>query len=98
VTVVGTVPNQELARSLAEWLVPAPTAGWADLPESVTVTTSTAADGSRVHFVHNWSWTPQEAPAPGQLSDVLAGTAHDTGDPITLGPWDVRVFTDGAAE
>jgi beta-galactosidase len=98
VTVVGTVPNQELARSLAEWLVPVPTAGWTGLPESVTVTSSTAADGSRVYFVHNWSWTPQEAPAPGQLSDVLAGAAHDAGDLITLGPWDVRVFTDGAAE
>jgi beta-galactosidase len=98
VTVVGTVPNQELARSLAEWLVPAPSAGWTGLPESVTVTGSTAADGSRVYFVHNWSWTPQEAPAPGRLSDVRAGTAHDAGDLITLGPWDVRVFTDGAAE
>jgi beta-galactosidase len=54
ITVVGGVPDQGLARSLAAWLAPAPVAGWSDLPASVTVGTSTAPDGARVHVVHNW--------------------------------------------
>jgi beta-galactosidase len=98
VTIVGTVPNQELARSLAEWLAPAPVAGWADLPDSVTVTSSTAVDGSRISFVHNWSWTPQTVTTPTQLSDLVSGSAHGTGAAIELGAWDARVFSDGAAE
>ena len=98
VTVVGTVPNQALAHSLAAWLVPEPVAGWTGLPESVTVTTSSAPDGSRVYFVHNWSWTPQTLTAPTQLSDLISGSAHDDGASVELGAWDVRVFTDSAAE
>ena len=42
ITVVGTVPDQELAESLARWLVPEPVAGW-QLPASVTVSTSADA-------------------------------------------------------
>src|SRR5690606_37154662 len=55
ITVVGTVPNQALARTIAGWLVPRPVAGWADLPDTFTVSSSTAADGTRIYFVHNWS-------------------------------------------
>ncbi|ANP71516.1 beta-galactosidase [Cryobacterium arcticum] len=98
VTVVGTVPNQALAHSLAAWLVPDPVAGWTGLPESVTVTTSSAPDGSRVYFVHNWSWAPVTLTAPTQLSDLISGSALDHGSTLELGAWDVRVFTDSAAE
>lgn len=94
VTLVGTVPNQALAHSIAAWLVPAPVAGWAELPQSVTVATKTAADGSRVHIVHNWSWTPVTATVPVDLSDLLSGSAHTAGATIQLGAWDVCVFGD----
>ena len=99
VTLVGTIPNQALAHSLASWLVPEPIAGWADLPPSVTVSTKTAPDGSRVHIVHNWSWTPVTVTAPTDLRDLIdAGAAYATGTMIELGAWDVRVFGGGAAE
>lgn len=106
VTVVGTVPGTSFARSLARWLVPQPLAGWADLPASVTVHTSSRPDGSRVHVLHNWSWEPVEVVAPVGL-DVLVAPRGDRpadpppqdapGDPlqagatVTLGAWDVLV-------
>ncbi|MET0885947.1 MAG: beta-galactosidase trimerization domain-containing protein, partial [Mycetocola sp.] len=93
VTVVGTVPDHALAQSIGEWLVPDPVAGWADLPASVTVTSSTAPDGIRTFFVHNWSWDAASAAAPAQIRDLLTDEALQPGDAIALGPWDVRVFS-----
>ncbi|GCE76254.1 beta-galactosidase [Cellulomonas biazotea] len=108
VTVVGTVPGPSFARSLSRWLVPQPLAGWADLPLSVTVHTSTRPDGSRVHVLHNWSWEPVDVVAPVDL-DVLVtargdrpadpppadapGDPLDAGTTVHLGPWDVLVAT-----
>jgi beta-galactosidase len=96
ITVVGTLPDQDLARTLALWLAPEPAGGWAELPESATVSTSTAADGSTVHVLHNWSWTPATATAPHPLTDLL-GDPDDSetiphGGAVQLGPWDVRVL------
>ncbi|GIG23270.1 beta-galactosidase [Cellulomonas chitinilytica] len=106
VTVVGTVPGLDLARSLADWLVPAPLAGWADLPPSVTVHTSTRPDGSRVHVLHNWSWEAATVTAPVDLSVLVTprgaaladpppasdgGGSLTAGETVTLGSWDVLV-------
>jgi beta-galactosidase len=86
------VPGRDLARTLAEWLAPAASSGWRDLPESVTATTGTSPDGRRVHFVHNWSWEPASVPAPVNLSDALTGTSIFAGSALDLGAWDVRVL------
>jgi beta-galactosidase len=106
ITVVGTVPDLELAASLARWLVPAPLTGWADLPPSVTVHSSTRPDGSRVHIVHNWSWEATTVTAPSDLDLLVAprgeapadpppadgpGPSVTQGDTIALGSWDVLV-------
>jgi beta-galactosidase len=105
VTVVGTVPGLDLARSLARWLVPVPLAGWADLPASVTVHSSTRPDGTRVHIVHNWSWeavtvtapidldllVPPRGGAPAEAPADGPGPQVSAGSPLTLGSWDVLV-------
>ena len=92
ITVVGTVPDRALAQALAMWLAPTPRGGWRDLPETVTATTATAADGRTVHVVHNWSWNPTRLTAPHPLHDVLNGGHTAAGAPLRLGPWDVRVL------
>ncbi|SKA79559.1 beta-galactosidase [Agreia bicolorata] len=94
ITMVGTVPNQQLAHSIAEWLVPEPVAAWGELPPSVTVTSSTGPDGRRVYFVHNWSWLEQSVAVPRVLVDVLDadGPVLDAGSALELGAWDVRVL------
>jgi beta-galactosidase len=97
VTTVGTLPGQSLARALAEWLVPEPIAGWGGLPESVTVSTSTSADGDRIHYLHNWSWDEATAEAPFALTDLLDARSFDAGEAINLGPWDVRVVAGSAS-
>jgi beta-galactosidase len=94
ITMVGTVPNQQLAHSIAEWLVAEPVAAWGDLPPSVTVTSSTGPDGRRVFFVHNWSWLEHSVAIPRELVDVLdaAGPVLASGSALELGAWDVRVL------
>ncbi|WP_338682672.1 beta-galactosidase [Streptomyces acidiscabies] len=92
VTCVGTVPGQTLARALAEWLAPEPRHGWGELPESVTVTSGTSADGRRVYVVHNWSWEQTSLRAPAGLTDVLSG--EPLGREAHLNAWDVRVFAE----
>jgi beta-galactosidase len=92
ITVIGTVPNQQLARSIAAWLVPNPTAGWADLPPSVTVASRSGKRGERVFFTHNWSWEPTVVPAPLDLVDLTSKAHFVAGDGIPLAAWDVRVL------
>lgn len=92
VTVVGTVPDQTLAAALATWLAPAPIGGWSATGPSVTVATSISDDGERLHVVHNWSWEPGTAVAPADLTELPNQKHVVAGDPVQLGPWDVRVF------
>jgi beta-galactosidase len=95
ITTVGTVPDPSLARDLARWLVPDPHPGWGELPPSVTVSSATAADGRRVHVLHNWSWDPQSVTAPTPLEDLLDPDAAATTG-VQLGSWDVRVLVEGS--
>jgi len=97
VTYVGTVPDRALARSLAEWLAATslPDDEWRrHRPASVTCTSAVAADGAVLRFVHNWSWDPVEFHLPGPVRDLLSGAALDAGEPIELGPWDVRLLVE----
>jgi beta-galactosidase len=96
VTYIGTVPNQSLARSIFEWLVPTPVSGWRSLPPSVTASSGTAEDGDRVHFLHNWSWDEVSVPVPRRVRDVLSDEVLETGQPLRLGAWDVRVLVEVA--
>ncbi|TIH40905.1 beta-galactosidase [Subtercola vilae] len=98
VTVVGTLPNQSLAEALMRWLVPEPIAGWADLPPSITVASSSTAAGDRIFVVHNWSWQSLSASAPTGLRDLLDDTVLAEGAAVTFGPWDVRLFTTNLTE
>ena len=93
VTYVGTVPNPALARALFAWLYPdRPTQWGGGTGGSVTSSGATAADGSRLRFVHNWSWDPAVVPLPAPVQDVLSGETLDRGTPLRLGAWDVRVL------
>jgi beta-galactosidase len=94
ITVVGALPNQALAQSLAAWLAPEAVGGWT-LPASVTAATSNTS-GSRLHVLHNWSWDAATAAAPASLRDLLTDETLASGSPVQLLPWDVRVLAETA--
>ena len=84
VTYVGTVPNPELARSLARALVPVRAAdAWAG-GVAVTVATGTAGGGRKVAFVSNWSGEPTDVIAPYAVRDLVSDEVHAAGATIHL--------------
>ena len=92
VTMVGTVPNPDLARALFAYLIPQPLSGWGALPSGVTVSTAMTAGGQRLHVVHNWSWITTTVTAPVDLTGVPSGSISHAGNRLELGSWDVRIF------
>ncbi len=74
ITVVGTVPDQELAAALVRWLAPSPVGGWTT-DASVTVASSSTAAG-RLHVVHNWGWAPAAATPATDVTDLLTGERY----------------------
>ena len=92
ITVVGTVPDQDLAADLVRWLVPDAAGGW------------TADELGHRLQQHRRGGHPAARPAQLELGrgegfSVLDGGRHAprpaprTGaELVTLGPWDVRLF------
>ncbi|MFC0680511.1 beta-galactosidase [Lysobacter korlensis] len=92
ITYVGTLPNRELARDVASWLVQDPIAGsWSHDP-TVTVSSGVAASGTRFWFLHNWSERAATAVAPVDLTNSAGGARVSAGATISLDPWAVEVF------
>jgi beta-galactosidase len=97
ITVVGTVPDQDLAAHLVRWLVPHAVGGWTT-DDSVTVSTSTdTRAATRLHVLHNWSWAETTASPSSTMTDILGGERHPPGEKITLRAWDVRLFRSNEA-
>ena len=97
VTMVGTVPNPDLARALFAYLIPQPLSGWGVLPSGVTISTAMTAGGQRLHVVHNWSWITTTVTAPVDLTGVPSGSISHAGDRLELGSWDVTNLRRGLA-
>jgi beta-galactosidase len=104
VTWIGTLPDRPTAGALVDWAVRERghrriADAWPGRPDTVNVATATTADGRRLWFVTNHSWSPATMPVPAGLSPVIPPKAAPRGsDPATihLGPWDSCVLT-GAA-
>ena len=94
ITYVGTVPNSHLATALFHWLIPGSARAQWRRPPSVTITSATARDGRRIHFVHNWSWEPATIRIPAPVRDLLSGSEHDLDQNVGLSAWDLRVFVE----
>ena len=94
ITVVGTVPDPELAVALAEWALtnrrPTP---FKTVEQPVTISSGTAG-GARFWFVFNWGWEPQRLTTVDAVIDGVTGTRIGAGTLLELVPWDVRIFRD----
>ncbi|HEY9291748.1 MAG TPA: beta-galactosidase [Microlunatus sp.] len=96
VSYLGTLPDPDLARSFAAWVVDH-TVGrsrWRRQAESQTVTSATAADGTRLHFVHNWSWASSCYSLPCDVVDLTSDAKFDSGQRLDLRAWDVRILAE----
>lgn len=84
VTMIGTVPNEALAASLFDYLLPDDP--W--LAGQTTISHSSAVNryGRRLHFLFNWSWQTHRIAVP--VSCTLLGKNEPLSS-VELGPWDV---------
>jgi beta-galactosidase len=98
ITYVGTVPNPSFARALMCWAAAGRHTAWTGLPDTVTCTSATTADGRRVRFLHNWSWDRGAVTAPADCRDALTGKHLPAGHEIELTEWDVRVLIEENGE
>lgn len=95
VTYVGTLPNPELGRDLAAYVLRASGIRplGAGLPESVRMTGAQGRDGRRLSFVGNWSFDEVTAE-----SDELTGTDlfsdASVDGALTLPPWSMWILAD----
>jgi beta-galactosidase len=79
ITVVGTVPDQDLAADLVRWLAPRAEGGWTT-DDLVTVSTSSdPSTATQLHVLHNWSWDEATAAPSCTVTDVLGGKRHPLG-------------------
>lgn len=95
VTTLGTVPDRSLGRSLGRWLTDTsiPADPWRTArPPSVTIHTAADAEGRRLLFVHNWSWTPTSLEVPARVEDIVRADRVGVGEPLRLDAWDVRIL------
>jgi beta-galactosidase len=92
ITCVGTIPDSSFAKSLFQWLATDVVQPWCELPATMTSTGAAAVDGTRLRFLHNWSWDPASVSVPTEVQDILTGETFHTQDRVQLGPWDVRVL------
>ena len=96
VTYVGTLPDPALGKAVAGWVLR--TSGhvhrWPDLPDSVRHTSATGADGRRVHYLNNWSWSATEITAAGAFRDVISGETFVSHEGIHMGSWGSRVLAE----
>lgn len=86
VTMVGTVPNRELAASLYDYLLPGEQ--WVHGHETISHSSGTAPDGSTVHFLFNWSWAPTSVQLPMRCTPL---DGESPVEEVHLGSWDVAI-------
>jgi beta-galactosidase len=94
VSYVGTVPNLPLAIAINRWLTKERDTAWRRQSEQQTVTGGTAANGTRLRIIHNWSFTPSDFALPAAVTDLLSDDIFDKGAELRLGAWDVRVLVE----
>ncbi|SYW12781.1 putative beta-galactosidase [Oenococcus oeni] len=87
VTIVGTIPNKELAASIFDYVLPGEK--WISGHDTVSHSSAVNGNGDHIHFLFNWNWTPIKLELPERA--VLLGTKSFVNS-VNLGPWDVSIL------
>ena len=96
VTVVGTVPDRQLASALMAWAMPQRTAETllAQTSAPVTVTSGSLPDGRRIWFVFNWGWDEVVVELRRAVTVLEDEQTLDAGSEVTLPAWGVTALLD----
>lgn len=87
VTMIGTVPNKELAASIFDYLLSKDR--WTANYETVTHSSAVNEIGERLHFLFNWNWEPVTVTLPESCTALKDGKTLKS---VTLQAWDVVVL------
>lgn len=92
ISYVGTCPNPQLGRSVAEWVLNRTGISplGAGLPEPVRVTAASQPSGDRLMFITNFSHDEKRVSSPVSGQDLMTGGWVD--QEVELAPWDVRIL------
>ncbi|WP_229276348.1 beta-galactosidase [Agromyces kandeliae] len=95
VTVVGCVPDPELARGIVRWATDRPghadaLAGEVQLP--ITVASGSLPEGRRAWFVFNWGWEPRTITLAVTVTEPATGAELAAGTDVSLDAWSARTF------
>ncbi|BDZ47969.1 beta-galactosidase [Frondihabitans sucicola] len=93
ITWLGTLPDPESTSRILRWALTErgtqPTADvWTHREETVRVTSGVNAEGSRLWFLANHSWTPTNIQTPDGMTLAHAHDGVICPDEFTLGAWD----------
>ncbi|BDV32299.1 beta-galactosidase [Microbacterium terricola] len=92
ITVVGTVPDRELARTVAAEAIPTHTPA-VRIPAGSSVTMSSGTAGAhRYAFLFNWGQDRQQVGLATDAEDAIGGVVVAAGTTIDLAPWGTRIL------
>jgi beta-galactosidase len=92
ITVVGTVPNAALAKTVMTSVLATPASSpFQDVRSPVTVSSGTS-HGTRIWFLFNWGWEQRTLTVSSSLTDAISGAEISGGAEVRLSAWDVRVL------
>ena len=94
VTVIGTIPDQELGESLGNWISNSISHvnPLFSSSESVTISSATSKDNRNLYFVFNWGWETASVAISKDLHDVVSGNNYLSGETIKIESWGVAIF------
>lgn len=94
ITVIGCVPNVQLASSVISWATPTFTA--ANLATkthpSIYIASGAVSEGRRAWFAFNWGWQSQELTLATEALDPITGESLKLGSKVSLAGWSARLF------
>ena len=95
VTVIGTIPDQELGKSLGNWVsnLISQVNPLISSSESVTISSATTKDNRNLYFVFNWGWETARVVISKDLHDLVSGNDYRSGETVRIDSWGVAIFT-----
>ena len=89
------IPDQELGKSLGNWVsnLISQVNPLISSSESVTISSATTKDNRNLYFVFNWGWETARVVISKDLHDLVSGNDYRSGETVRIDSWGVAIFT-----